>query len=127
MEPIRQRRHGSKMGTEAEPIDISSSSELSSDNETIYEYESDMPSPTRGEFTMRGPGIQGFTKAYLKRYLPLTNDSIIVKVSSPVRTKEYEVSMKLGLGTKKAIITSGWNHVVKRYRLHEKEIVAFSF
>ncbi|KAM0879223.1 hypothetical protein ACQ4PT_034364 [Festuca glaucescens] len=68
-----------------------------------------------------------FTKAYLIRYLPLTNDSIIVKVSSPVHTKEYEVSMKLGIGTKKAIITSGWNHVVKRYRLHEKEIVAFSF
>ncbi|KAM0930665.1 hypothetical protein ACQ4PT_000810 [Festuca glaucescens] len=54
-----------------------------------------------------------FTKRYLKRYIPLTNDSIILKVSSPVRTKEYEVNMKLGIGTKKAIITSGWNHVKK--------------
>jgi hypothetical protein len=35
--------------------------------------------------------------------------------------------MKLGIGTKKAIITSGWGHVVKRLRLHEKDIVAFSF
>jgi hypothetical protein len=55
------------MGTEGEPIDISSSSEFSSENETdisssefssenetIYEYDSDMPAPKRGEFTLRG-------------------------------------------------------------------------
>lgn len=68
-----------------------------------------------------------FTKAYLRRYLPSTNDTIEVTVSSPEHNKEYLVNMKLGFGTKKGIITSGWYRVVKRYRLVESEIAIFTF
>ena len=69
-----------------------------------------------------------FTKTYLKNYLPTTNDSIEVTVSSPELSRRYPVSMKIGLGKKKkAIITTGWFNIVKRFGLLEAQVVCFHF
>ena len=66
----------------------------------------------------------GFSKLHLQRYL---DDAIRVQVHCTSNDEMFEVRMKKGMGTNQAIMTSGWDDVVKEYNFEEDDIVLFCF
>jgi hypothetical protein len=65
-----------------------------------------------------------FSKLHLQRYL---DDAIRVEVHCTSSDEIFEVRMKKGMGTNQAIMTSGWDDVVKEYNFEEDDIVLFCF
>jgi hypothetical protein len=65
-----------------------------------------------------------FTNSHLRRYL---EEPIDLHVGCIKSRKSLSVRMRIGLGSDKAIITSGWQDAVNMYNLREDDIVIFRF
>lgn len=65
-----------------------------------------------------------FTDRYLKNRL---DEPVDVHVSRMSSKKPRIVRMKMGAGSKNAILTTGWDKVVRRFKLNQDDIALFCF